>query len=164
MPKSFAITTTATDTLKADAKGHAEASFTVTNATSRPLRGMARAMPLGSTKREWLSIGGETERDFGGGATQQFTVNFDSTGPADKYPFRLDVSSATNPDEDFTESPTVTVEVAPAVAVNAAAKEFNPLLWIIPAAAVALSSSASLSGCRKDQESRCSECGGETCR
>ena len=139
MPKSFAITTTATDTLKADAQGHAEASFTVTNATARPLRGMARAMPLGSTKREWLSIGGETERDFGGGGTQQFTVHFNSTGPADKYPFRLDVSSATNPDEDFTESSTVTVEVAPAAVVNGPPpKKMNPLLWIIPAAAVAL--------------------------
>ncbi len=73
MAKSFTITTTATDTLKADAKGHAEAVFTVTNATARPVRGMARAKPLGDTKREWLSIAGETERDFGGGATEQFT-------------------------------------------------------------------------------------------
>jgi len=78
MAKSFAITTTATDALKADAKGHAEAVFTVTNATARPVRGMARAKPLGDTKREWLSIAGETERDFGGGATEQFTVKFDA--------------------------------------------------------------------------------------
>jgi hypothetical protein len=112
MAKSFS-TTTATMTLKADAAGHAQAVFTVTNATPRPIRGMARARALGDTKREWLSVAGETERDFGGGTTEQFTVNFDAAGaPAGKYPFRLDVSSARNPDEDFTEGPTVTVEVA----------------------------------------------------
>ena len=39
MARSFTITTTATDTLKADDKGHAQAVFTVTNATARPVRG-----------------------------------------------------------------------------------------------------------------------------
>jgi hypothetical protein len=130
MAKSFTITTTATDTLKADAKGHAEAVFTVTNATSRPVRGMARAKALGDSKKEWLSIGGESERDFGGGATEQFTVNFDATGAlAGKYPFRLDVATALNPDEDFTEGPTVTVEVAAAAAPPPPKKPFPK--WII---------------------------------
>jgi beta-lactam-binding protein with PASTA domain len=119
MAKTFTTTTTATDTLKADAKGHAEAVFTVTNTTGRPVRGMARAKALGNTQKEWLSVSGETERDFGGGSTEQFTLNFDAAGaPAGKYPFRLDVASAVNPDEDFTEGPTVNVEmasVAPAV-------------------------------------------------
>jgi hypothetical protein len=144
MAKSFAITTTATSTLKVDARGHAEAVFTVTNVAPRPVRGMARAKELDDTKREWLSIAGETERDFGAGTTQQFTVNLDvpvSTPPAAvgaaKYPFRLDVGSAMNPDEDFTEGPTVTVEVTPA------ATEIKPppprrLWWIIPVAAVVL--------------------------
>jgi len=129
MAKSFTITT-ATDTFKADAAGHAQAVFTVTNATARPVRGMARARALGDTKREWLSVAGETERDFGGGTTEQFTVNFDAGGaPAGKYPFRLDVSSALNPDEDFTEGPTVTVEVAGAAAPPPSQKKFP--LWII---------------------------------
>jgi hypothetical protein len=129
MAKSFSITTP-TDALKADAKGHAQAVFTVTNATARPVRGMARARALGDTKREWLSVAGETERDFGGGTTEQFTVNFDAAGaPAGKYPFRLDVSSALNPDEDFTEGPTVTVEVAGAAAPPPPQKKFP--LWIV---------------------------------
>ncbi len=42
MAKSFAITTTATQLLRADAKGHAQAIFTVTNTTARPVRGLAR--------------------------------------------------------------------------------------------------------------------------
>ncbi len=159
MARSFAITTPDTDSLRADAKGHAEAVFTVTNTTSRPIRGMAKAEALGDTKREWLGIEGETERDFAAGATHQFTVTFDAPVTADpkggsltgdtkpaagstagtgatasavarKYTFRLDVSSALKrgSDEDFTEGPTVTVEVA-AAAAPTPAKKFP--LWII---------------------------------
>ena len=135
MAKSFVITTTATEVLRADSKSHAEAGFTVTNTTSRAVRGLARVRPLGDTKQQWLNLQGEAERDFAPGATQQFTVSFDgprlepapataagtSAPPpgalpapgARKYPFRLDVESALNPDEDFTEGPTVTVEMVP---------------------------------------------------
>lgn len=148
MAKSFAITTTATDVLRADAKGHAEAGFTVTNTTTRPIRGLARAKPLGDTKHEWLRVQGEAERDFAAGATQQFTVRFDgpaieppsatgsSTAPPSgtpptpagrKYPFRLDVESALNPDENFTEGPTVTVEM---LSAPVSPKKKFPL-WII---------------------------------
>src|SRR5437870_5125893 len=162
MAKTFAITTTATDTLKTDARGHAEAVFTVTNTTSRPVRGMARATPQESTKQEWLQITGETDRDFAPGGTQQYVVTFDApvaTPPpaaaakpagaqpgaastsagaatADKYGFRLDVASATNPDEDFTEGPVVRVEL-PKPAPAKVAKPFPK--WIfIPIAAVVL--------------------------
>src|SRR6185503_20685011 len=78
MAKTFTITTTATDTLKTNDKGHAEAVFTVTNTTARPVRGMARARVLDSTKQEWLQITGESERDFAPGGTQQFVVTFDA--------------------------------------------------------------------------------------
>ena len=137
MAKSFAITTTATETLKADAKGHAQAVFTVTNTTARPMRGLTRAKALEATKREWLSITGDSERDFGAGATAQLTVNFDAASvPAGKYPFRLDVDSALNPEEDFTEGPTVTVEVASAPAPPE--KKKFPIWIIIVIAAVVL--------------------------
>jgi len=153
MAKTFTITTTATAPVKADNKGHAEAVFTVTNTSARPVRGMARVRPLESTKQEWLKINGESERDFAPGGTQQFVVTFDSpvaappapsspapagspppasqtTGAAaaDKYSFRLDVASATNPDEDFTEGPIVTVDVPGAVPAPPP-KKFP--IWII---------------------------------
>lgn len=149
MAKSFAITTTATEVLRADAKGHAEASFTVTNTTSRAVRGLAKARPLGDTKQQWLNLEGEAERDFAPGATQQITVSFDGPrlepAPATaagtaapppgalpapgvrKYPFRLDVESALKPDEDFTEGPTVTVEMVP----PAVAPKPKFPMWII---------------------------------
>ena len=129
MARSFTIETT-TDTLKADAKGPPKAAaFTVINMTSRPVRGLATVKALGDTKREWLSIAGEIERDFGGGAKEHFTVNFDTaSAPAGRYRFRLDVASALNPEEDFTEGPPVTVEVA-AMPVRKP-KPFPK--WIIP--------------------------------
>jgi hypothetical protein len=154
MAKSFAITTTATEALRADSKGHAQVVFTVTNTNTRPLRGLAKPKPLGDTKREWLNLEGEAERDFAAGATHQFTVNFDgpitepagakpaptpattatsspasgTPAPARKCSFRLDVESAQNPDEDFTEGPVVTVEL-PAAPIVTGGKKFP--LWII---------------------------------
>ncbi|MDQ1707767.1 MAG: hypothetical protein QOJ88_978 [Pyrinomonadaceae bacterium] len=139
MAKSFGITTTAGEIVKADARGHAEAVFTVTNVTARPVRGLAKVRALGDTRKEWLAVNGETERDFATGATQQFTVNFDAGANATsgKYPFRLDIVSSLNPDEDFTEGTTVTVEVSSAPAPTPI-KRMNPLVWIIPVAAVVL--------------------------
>jgi beta-lactam-binding protein with PASTA domain len=156
MAKTFAITTTATSTLKTDAKGHTEAVFSVTNTTSRAVRGIAAVKALGSTKQEWLELTGESERDFAPGETEkQFVVTFDApvTAPpasgakpaagqptpvaaADKYSFRLDVAVATNTDEDFAESPVVNVEL-PAPKLVAPPKPFPK--WIfIPIAALVL--------------------------
>ena len=140
MPKSFTITTTATDVLKADAKRHAEAVFTVTNVSSRPVRGMARVSALDNTKQEWLSLVGESERDFGAGTTQQFAVNFDAAvapQSAAKYPFKLVVASAMNPDEDFAESPIVAVEISSAPA-EVQKPPSRPMWWLIPVIAVVL--------------------------
>ena len=131
MAKSFVITTTATEPLRADASGQARAVFTVTNTTARVVRGLAKVKPLGDTKREWLSLEGEPERDFPARGTHQFTVNFngpatapggstpataaqDGATPPAKYAFRFDIESAQDPDEDFAESPAVTVELMPA--------------------------------------------------
>lgn len=117
MANVFSVTTV-TDQLKAET-GKVTTVFTATNTTSRPLRGTARIKPLGNTQQEWLNVEGESERDFPAGGTQQFTVNFakpKSDAPkteqsAEKFQFRLDVVSSSNPDEDFTEGPVVTIEI-----------------------------------------------------
>jgi hypothetical protein len=139
MASIFAITTAAED-IKAGADGKATVIFTVTNNTNKPVRGIAQAKAMGNTQQEWLDIDGETERDFSARGTQQFTVNFGksaapasaTTGapaqPLEKFPFRLDIASALNPDEEFAEGPTVRVEAsAPAAPV----KKSKFLLWII---------------------------------
>jgi hypothetical protein len=117
MANIFAITT-ANDKIKAE-NGSATSVFTVTNSTSRPLRGIARIKPLGNTESSWIKIDGEVERDFPPGGTHQFTVTFNkpksstptTPQPAESFPFRLDTVSAANPDEDFSEGPVVTVEI-----------------------------------------------------
>ncbi|HSK73088.1 MAG TPA: PASTA domain-containing protein [Pyrinomonadaceae bacterium] len=115
MANVFAITTV-TDKLKAEA-GNATTVFTVTNTTSRPLRGVARIKALGGTQAAWIKIEGETERDFPAGGTHQFSVSFNkpqpATGqhPAESYPFRFDAVSSRNPDEEYTEGPVVTIEI-----------------------------------------------------
>jgi hypothetical protein len=143
MANSFAVTSLATEPLKLDQSGKAIAVFTVTNTTSKPLRGLAKAKALGNTKQGWLSIVGETERDFPAGGTQQFTVNFNPSEAsatsaqlaAGKYEFRLNVASSVNSDEDFIESSPVMIEVP----------EQKPIppppprkWWLIPVAAVLL--------------------------
>lgn len=155
MPKTFTITSTAGDTIKTDDKGHTQAAFAVTNTTSRPVRGMASASALDSTKQEWLKITGEADRDFEAGGTQQYVVTFDAPVPAatgaadpkaapaagaappDKYGFRLNVASATNPDEDFAESSIIRVEL-PAPKPVVPPKPFNKKLLLIPIIAVVL--------------------------
>src|ERR1041385_1589798 len=133
MANIFAVTTT-NDSIKLDAKRHGEATFTVSNTTTRPLRGMARIRALGDTKQEWLKLKDASERDFAAGDTHQFTVTIDAPPevPPGKYGFRLDVASATNPNEDFTEGPTVTSEL-----VKVEPPPPKPY-WIIPVALILL--------------------------
>ncbi len=142
MGNIFAVTTAIED-IKADAAGKASAIFTVTNTTNKPLRGIAQAKAQGNTRQEWLDVEGESERDFSAGGTQQFTVNFSKpaasaspgTPPAETYSFRLDVASSANPDEYFTEGPTVKVVTTPAPVI--AAKKAFPW-WIVIVAVIVL--------------------------
>jgi hypothetical protein len=100
--------------------GSATIKVTVTNTTSRPIRGMAKVRPLGNTEAAWLKIEGESERDFSAGGTDTYTVGFKKpkpsppptvSQPAQSFTFRFDEFSATSPNEDFTEGPIITVEI-----------------------------------------------------
>ena len=134
MSRIFAITA-ASDRVPTAGDGRGEITFTVTNSSARALRGRLRVRPLGSTKMEWLNVNGETERNFSPNATQQVVVKVATPAgtPAGKYQFRLDAVSVINPDDDFTEGPTVDFEVKPTVAPK---KPFP--WWIVGAAAGAV--------------------------
>jgi len=109
----FAITTE-TDAIPL-AHGQGEVAYTVTNRSGRALGGMARVVSLGSTKEAWLSIGGESERDFSVDGVHQFTVQLTvpPEAPAGRYPFRLDVASVQHLNEEFAKGQTVTATVLP---------------------------------------------------
>ena len=116
MARVFAITTAATS-FRLDPQGGAETSFTVSNASGRPLRGRAEVRATDPAQQAWLSVVGDVERDFPPNSTHQIAVRVAAPpgSPAGKSSFRLDMVSAQNPDEDFAEGPTVSFEVpAPA--------------------------------------------------
>ncbi|HKQ92218.1 MAG TPA: hypothetical protein VJZ77_16280 [Blastocatellia bacterium] len=131
MNRVFAITA-ASERVSIGGNGSGEITFTVTNSSARPLRGQLRVRPIGSTRGEWLSVAGETERVFSPNATQQVLVKIATPpgAPAGKYQFRLDAISVINPDDDFTEGPTIDLEVK---ATEAPKKAFP--WWIVAAAA-----------------------------
>lgn len=96
--------------------GAAQASFTVTNTSTQTLRGRLLARPGDTAKPEWFSVVGETVRQFGPNAAEQVVVqlNVPRAAPPGTYSFRLDAVSEADPDEDFTEGPSVAFEVAAA--------------------------------------------------
>lgn len=131
MQRQFSISTPA-EAIGTDAGGHADVVFTVANVASVPASGMAKLVPLGATRPEWLALAGSEERDFPAGAMHQFTVgvNVPAGVPAGRYPFRLDIINMRKAAEDHAESPVVTLDVP---ARTAAATKKAPS-WIAVAA------------------------------
>ena len=106
-------------------------SFAVSNALGRGTRARITVVPEGNTKRDWLTVAGESERDFASDGTQKVTirVNAPAGTPQGAYTFHPLVSSVTNPDEEYADGPTVTFEVA------ASAPPKKPFPWWIVAVA-----------------------------
>lgn len=129
----FAITA-ATTTVRTDAQGRGDASFTVSNVSGRPLQGRVELRPGEAAQAGWFSVAGDVQRAFVPNGTHQISVKIavPAGTPPRKVSFRIDVVSPENPDEDFAEGPTITVEaVAPAPAKA-------PFPWWIVAAVAAL--------------------------
>lgn len=110
---SFTVTA-AGQKVKLDGTGSAEAQYTVTNTSADDLNGRLLTTPQDPAKSDWFSIVGEATRDFAPGAAEQARVQIKvpaGTPPA-TYSVRLDAVSEANPDEDFTEGPSVSFDVA----------------------------------------------------
>jgi hypothetical protein len=109
---SFVITSpTNTVLLGTDRTG--QAAFTVSNQTGRGVRARASVAALAPTQSPWLALAGASERDFPIGGTEQITVTVTvpPEAAAGLYPFRLDVASVVNPDEDWAQGPVVAFQV-----------------------------------------------------
>ncbi len=118
MAKTFAITT-AKQTCALDSGRNGGASFTVTNTTGQPHRGLLKIKALGATDAAWITLQGDAEREFTANGTQQVSAKIAvpaSVAPG-KYNFRLDTISVADPDEDYTEGQSVAIEVQAAAAV-----------------------------------------------
>jgi hypothetical protein len=112
MPGPFTVTA-ATNSVKLNDNRQGEAAFTVFNGSGRPLRGQARLKAEDPAATGWLSLAGEAERDFDIAAAHQFAVQIQAPpdAPTGSYPFRLDMVGVEDPDEDYSEGPTVTFQV-----------------------------------------------------
>jgi hypothetical protein len=110
---SFTVTA-AGQRVNLDAVGAAQAPFTVTNTGAQTLRGRLLTRPIDPAKPEWFSIVGESIRDFAPNAAELVVVQLSVQPPAPpgSYSFRLDAVSEVDPDEDFTEGPSVAFDVA----------------------------------------------------
>ncbi|MGC9347465.1 MAG: PASTA domain-containing protein [Anaerolineae bacterium] len=112
MPRPFAVTAT-TNSVRLSVDGRSETSFTAFNASGCPIRGRAQLVPQDPQASDWLSLVGEAERDFDIAEAHQYTVRIDAPpdAPAGNYPFRLDMVGVEDPDEQYTQGPTVAFQV-----------------------------------------------------
>jgi len=129
MPSPFSVTA-ASNSVSLDAQRRGQAPFTVFNASGRPIRGRARLAAESPQASGWLSLAGAAERDFPIAGAEQYTVHIAAPRDAEpgSYAFRLDVVGVENPDELFTQGPSVTFELS-----GATPKKGFPW-WIAPAA------------------------------
>ena len=131
----FAITV-ARETVILDDQGSAQVSFTVSNTGPKALAGRAKLVALGSTKESWLVLEGEAERNFAKGESHQFTVMIAAPPgtPTGKHVFRCNMISVENPDDDFTEGPSVSFEVKELAPAAPPPRKFA--WWIVAVAGV----------------------------
>ena len=111
MSSPFAITS-ATNSVLLDGNRKSETTFTVSNASGRPLRGRAIIVPVAPTQAAWLSVVGQAERAFAIAGADQYTVQVAAPAAAapGSYAFHLDMVGEV-PDEEYSTGPTVTFTV-----------------------------------------------------
>jgi hypothetical protein len=107
MPDAFAITSP-TNTVTVDqATRKGQSTFTVTNATGRPVRIRGGVAVAGDAKAEWFTIAGGAEQDCVIGGTVQFAVDVTvpTAGPAGTFPVKFTAAAEDRPEEDYAEFP-----------------------------------------------------------
>jgi len=105
------------------------AVFNVTNKSGERRAGRLSVQTAGEAKREWFTLDGEQERDFGAGETQTASIRIsvpDDVAAGD-YPFRLRVVAVNDPDNDHVDGPASTARIE-ARATNGGIK---PWVWIL---------------------------------
>ena len=136
MPTRIFAITAARETVTLDNQGRAAVSFTASNTGPKSIAGRAKLVPLGSAKAAWLSLEGEQERNFAKSEAHQLTVHIavPPGTPVGKYSFRLNIISVENPDDEFTEGPSVSFEVKELTVAQAPPRKFP--WWIVVIAGV----------------------------
>jgi hypothetical protein len=131
MPGPFTIETPS-NTIQLDDKRQGTVVFNVINQLGRAITASARIVPGDPAQQTWYTIEGDVKREFALTGNQAYTVQekvpptappTKSTDPAATYTFRFDEVGEVNPDEEFTNGPTVTYTIQPP-------KEVRPIPWL----------------------------------
>lgn len=90
------------------------ATYSVTNKSTGGLAGRFSVQVAGDAKAEWFTVDGEKERQFAPGETQTVTVNINVPAAVKPgaYKFRPRVVAVNDPDNDHTDGPVATLQVA----------------------------------------------------
>jgi hypothetical protein len=133
MSSPFAITA-ATNIVLLDNNRQGQTSYTVSNTTNHALRGRAHIVAQQATAGSWLTLLGESERGFASSGSQQYVVQITvpPAAAAGDYTFRLDVVDLANPDDNFSEGPSVKFVVPAPVPVK------RPFPWWIIAVIIGI--------------------------
>jgi chemotaxis protein histidine kinase CheA len=130
MANEFSITT-ATNKFTLDAAQRGEVAVTVSNATERKLQGRAQLEAGGGAKVDWFKLDGEATRTLNVAESTQYTIKVAAPPgtPAGDYSVRLNMIGVANPDEEFSEGPTVAFALKQAIAAAPVKKGFP--WWIV---------------------------------
>jgi len=131
MPPAF-IVTTETNTVPLDGKRTGSCTLTVSNVMDRAVRASLDLRPLGDAKADWVQIDGDAHRDLASSGSDQ--VKLQVAVPLDvapgNYVFSLHVVADDKPEEDFAQSPELTIKVP---VVDRPRKHFP--WWVVAVAA-----------------------------
>ncbi len=108
--------TVESNTVAINSQGSGKITFTAFNASGRTARGRAnmQTVPEGQPHLAWLTISGDAEREFPIAGVDQFLVqvNAPKNAAVGQYTFRLNLVEVANPDETFSEGPTVSFKIS----------------------------------------------------
>ena len=95
--------------------GAGTAAFMVTNTADQPVQGRVMVMPSATAPADWFTLSDATTHVFAAGGVEQAVVSIAvPAGTASGGALlRLAASNVENPEEDFTEGPPVSFDVAP---------------------------------------------------
>jgi hypothetical protein len=108
-------------TLSLDEQGYAQTTFTVTNSTGKTQQLVAKLATLNPQHKSWLQIEGDLSPELAPNSTHQYLVKVEV--PTDKFKgrfdFRLEIYSASEPQQKLAQGPKVAVEFKPASQLKA---------------------------------------------
>lgn len=126
----------ATDVLKCAAGSSCSVGFTITNTANRRIHVGIKARPSGETMGQWLKVENGSELELDRNATENVTtkITLPNDVKAGTYSFHVCVYELDAPDENYTDSHPIVIDVTAPPAVEK--KEEKSFPWWIPVSVI----------------------------